>query len=382
MNRRAGYNAAMNRILATYHITADSSAIEARAATLAAEQSVEMPPAAITDAYVRNEILARVEQIEPLSPGTFAVTLGIAEATTGPEPGQLMNMLFGNCSLQDDLRLVDVEFPTATLEAFAGPRFGLAGIRKLLGVQNRALTMTALKPQGMDAEALGQLCGTFARAGIDIIKDDHGIANQRYSPFAARVRACQRQVHAANAATGRQCVYAPSLSGSPRQITEHLRIAREEGVRMFLVCPMLVGVPTFHELAQDTAGVPLIAHPALGGASRIAAPLLLGRLFRLFGADATIFPNYGGRFSYSPETCLALADAARKPWGQLPAIAPVPAGGMSVARVPEMLEVYGQDTILLIGGALLTAGAALYERSCEFVNAVANAANGGRQAHE
>jgi len=99
-------------------------------------------------------------------------------------------------------------------------------------------------------------------------------------------------------------------------------------------------------------------------------------LFRLFGADATIFPNYGGRFSYSPETCLALAQAAREPWGRLAPIAPVPAGGMSVARVPEMLNVYGPDTILLIGGALLTAGAALFERSREFVNAVASA---GRQ---
>jgi ribulose-bisphosphate carboxylase large chain len=97
----------------------------------------------------------------------------------------------------------------------------------------------------------------------------------------------------------------------------------------------------------------------------------------LFGADATIFPNYGGRFSYSPETCLALAGAARLPWHGLRAIAPVPAGGMSVARVPEMLSVYGEDVILLIGGALLSAGAELFERSADFVNAVAATAQPG-----
>ena len=371
MNHRAGYNAAMNRIHAVYHLDADSSAIEARAEALAAEQSVEMPPAAITDAYVRDEILARVEDIRPLAPGRFAVTLGIAAASTGPESGQLMNMLFGNCSLQEDVRLVEVELPPATRDAFVGPRYGLPGIRRLVQAENRALTMTALKPQGLGAEALGALCGTFARAGIDIIKDDHGIANQRYAPFVERVRACQRELRAANAATGRQSVYAPSISGSPRQIAEQLRVAREEGVSMLLACPMLIGIPVFHELAQDAADLALIAHPALAGAARIAPPLLLGRLFRLFGADATIFPNYGGRFSYSPETCLALAQAAREPWGRLAPIAPVPAGGMSVARVPEMLNVYGTDTILLIGGALLTAGSALFERSREFVNAVA-----------
>ena len=46
------------------------------------------------------------------------------------------------------------------------------------------------------------------------------------------------------------------------------------------------------------------------------------------------------------------------------------AGGMNVGRVPEMLEVYGRDVILLIGGALLSAGSALAARSREFVDSV------------
>ena len=66
-----------------------------------------------------------------------------------------------------------------------------------------------------------------------------------------------------------------------------------------------------------------------------------------------------------------MAANARAPWGQLPAIAPVPAGGMNIDRVAEMLAVYGPDTILLIGGALLAAGPALPARSREFVAAVA-----------
>ena len=35
--------------------------------------------------------------------------------------------------------------------------------------------------------------------------------------------------------------------------------------------------------------------------------------FLSLGADATIFPNRGGRFSYSRETCLAIAAAALAP---------------------------------------------------------------------
>jgi ribulose-bisphosphate carboxylase large chain len=43
---------------------------------------------------------------------------------------------------------------------------------------------------------------------------------------------------------------------------------------------------------------------------------------------------------------------------------------MSVERVPEMVADYGRDTMLLIGGGLLTAGDALLDRSREFVRRV------------
>ena len=116
--------------------------------------------------------------------------------------------------------------------------------------------------------------------------------------------------------------------------------------------------------------MPILGHPALAGAARIAPPLILGKLFRLFGADATIFPNAGGRFTYSPETCAAIVDAACAPWHGLAPTLPVPAGGMTVARVPDMRERYGDDAMFLIGGSLLAARGQLLERAREFVAAV------------
>ena len=96
------------------------------------------------------------------------------------------------------------------------------------------------------------------------------------------------------------------------------------------------------------------------------------RLFRLVGGDVGIFPNYGGRFGYSRETCRALADGLRAPWGPLKDAAPTPAGGMTTARVREMLEFYGRDTMLLIGGALLAAPPErLAAETAAFVRAVA-----------
>jgi len=354
-----------DRILATYRIAASESESRVRAEALAAEQSVEMPVGAIDDKRILAGIVATVESIKPHA-GEFDVVLGIAPATTGNEASQLMNMLFGNCSLQPEVELVDVEFPAGYEKAFAGPRFGIDGIRKAANVANGPLTCTALKPQGSSVADLARLARTFALAGIDVIKDDHGIANQAYSPFAERVPAVQKAIAEANRETGGYTIYAPTFSGGGRALADQARIAKDNGVRMALVAPMLVGIPAFVEMQADV-DIPLMAHPAFAGADRVAPPVLLGTLFRLFGADAIIFPNHGGRFSYSRATCMAIARNARAPWQHVRPALPVPAGGMTIDRVDEMVQGYGADTMLLIGGGLLSAKEKLLERSREFV---------------
>ena len=108
----------------------------------------------------------------------------------------------------------------------------------------------------------------------------------------------------------------------------------------------------------------------MAGAARINPALLLGKLFRVLGADAVVFPNYGGRFGYSPDTCRALAQAAAGSRDHLQPCVPVPAGGMDTGRVAEMLDFYGAGVMLLIGGALLEAGAQLIEATAAFVGQV------------
>lgn len=358
-NRRAGdrYNRPVlpmsePRLHATYAVRAGPGDVAARAEAIALEQSVELPRSALRDRRVIDDIVARVDAIDERGDGRFEVRIALAVETTGGEPGQLMNMLFGNSSLKGDVDLIDVELPPDTARAFGGPRHGIAGWRRSTGAFDRPLTCAALKPIGLSPEALAALAGTFARAGIDVLKDDHGFADQRSAPFAERVVAVQRAIDAANRETGGRTIYAPSVTGNLDRLRAQARTAREAGAGALLVAPMVTGVAALSALACE-AGVPILAHPALAGVARIAAPLLLGKLFRLFGADATIFPNAGGRFGVPQETCAAIVHGARDPWHGLAPALPVPAGGMSVARVPAMRADYGDDTMLLIGGALL-----------------------------
>src|SRR5262249_49738398 len=133
--------------------------------------------------------------------------------------------------------------------------------------------------------------------------------------------------------------------------------------------PALVGFPAFAELV-DNLGVPALAHPSLAGIAAIAPELLLGKLFRLFGADAVIFPSFGGRFAYTRRQCKDLAAGGRAPWPPPRASLPVPAGGVAVERVTDLIEFYGQDAMVLVGGSLLAAGDRLAERARSFVDTV------------
>lgn len=359
------------RIIATYHVSSDASRIEDRALGLAIEQSVECPLGAVPEQRILDDILGRVGEITEIAAGRYAVRVALAAATAPAEAGQLLNMLFGNCSLQQDVELIDVDLPADYLEAFGGPRVGLDGIRERVDARGRALTGSALKPQGLAPEALAAIARGLALGGVDLIKDDHGIADQAYSPFAERAVAVRRAVSEASQQRGRPTLYAPHLSGSLDDMRRQLDIVRREGIGAVMLIPMIVGLSNFHAIVREAEGLVVLAHPAMAGAARIAPPLLLGKLFRLLGADATVFPHHGGRFAYTPETCRDLADAARGAWGGLKPCLPVPAGGVTIDRVAELLQFYGRDVMLLIGGSLLAAREQLAERTAEFTAEVA-----------
>ncbi len=359
------------RIVVTYHVSAGADTIEARARGIAVEQSVEMPVEAITEPRVLDEIVGDVRDISEVRPGLFQVRIGLATETVGAEAGQLVNMIYGNTSIQPDTVLVDADFPPVILEAFGGPRHGVDGLRARAGGEARALTCSALKPQGLSVEALADLAHRFALGGLDFIKDDHGIADQRYSPYDRRVPALAEAVRRARAHTGRPTRYIPSVSGDLDQMRHRLRIARDEGLDCAMIQPMICGFPAMQTLIRENPDFAFFTHPTMTGAARIDPPFLHGTLFRLMGGDAVIYTNHGGRFAFSRETCVTLGRRATRPWNGLKPALPVPAGGMTPDRVPEMIECYGRDVMLLIGGGLLLAGERLIEETRAFQDHVA-----------
>jgi len=352
------------RFTATYTVTGGDQAALARGVEIGIEQSVEFPPDLVADADIRATVFGRLESVRSLAEDRDELVISYASesvlsADAGADLAQLLNVLFGNTSLQPGVRLERFDLSPDLLSRFRGPRFGRAGLRALVGAPRRPLVCTALKPMGLDVRALAELAYQFALGGADLVKDDHGLADQPFCAFEERVAACAAAVARSNRQTGQRTLYVPNLSGPSHLLARRVQFARSAGAGGIMLAPGLVGFDALRQVAEDdTLALPVLMHPALLGTflstptAGMSPYALYGQIARLAGADAVIFPSHGGRFTYTMDDCRAAVAGMSDPLGSLEPVFPVPAGGMSLARVPELCDFYGPETIYLIGGDL------------------------------
>ena len=327
-----------------------------KARDIALEQTVELPSDCITP-DIEQGVVGQVEEVGCRGGDVWNAVISYSIGAVGRDVTQLFNLLFGNISLKSGVLVTDVSLPEQLLSRLPGPSFGIDGLRRVCAAdESRPLSCAALKPVGMTTEKLAELCYQFALGGIDIIKDDHGLANQDPAPFQERVKRCQDAVQRGNRETGGNSVYFPNLASHRTEFDEDIRLLNSLGIAGVLVSPLLIGLDAVTYLAT-TGGLAVLSHPALSGAffhpdHGITPDLLLGKLFRVIGSDGVIYPNVGGRFVLTESTCSAINANLRAPLGEVRPAFPVPAGGIDVARVPYWVDQYGPDTIFLIGGSL------------------------------
>jgi ribulose-bisphosphate carboxylase large chain len=340
-----------------------------RAEAIAREQTLEVPSGAATP-EIEARLLGRVVSVERDRGEPSALTdVGLEAARIEIEypaplfdgsPTQLLNVVWGNVSLMERVRLVDLALPDWCLESFPGPGLGIPGIRDRLGVADRPLVASALKPVGLNPRELAELARRLARAGVDVIKDDHGLADQSVAPFLERVQRVAEAVADENARRGGRTLYLPNATAVAGALEERAGEAARVGCDGVVVCPGLTGMDALVRLRQAEPRLALMAHPSHSNTAPrarrgIAPPLLMGTLWRLFGADCVIYVNARGRFAWPLETCQAINQRARGPLALHRPAFPVPAGGIQARDVAHWFETYGPETLLLIGGSVLEA---------------------------
>lgn len=362
----------MDRIHITYAFLGENP--KAIADLIRVEQTIEFP-FELAPSWIQDQVVGKIEEITSSDKSNHLITISYNPDIAGGELTQLLNVLWGNASLFPGVKIVDLKLPDSILNNFKGPRFGISGLRKIFKADTRPLIATALKPMGSDAKTLAEMARTLALAGFDLIKDDHSLANQPWATWKERVTLISTAVKEANELTGGNSVYVPSLNMPFDQVIDAAHTAKDLGAGALLVIPGVTGFDSLRVIAaDDTLSLPILGHPAMLGSlvtskdSGISHGIVFGTLMRLAGADISIFPNIGGRFSFTTEQCLEIADLSRRKLGSLNPITIAPAGGMTLERIPEMIDMYGKETALLIGGALSRGNLAdNAARMCEMV---------------
>ncbi|MCG7505375.1 ribulose-bisphosphate carboxylase large subunit family protein [Mesorhizobium retamae] len=324
---------------------------------------------------------ARVESVEviaeadlPSLPGaarydnapikTARVTLSWPIDNIGPSLPNLVATVAGNLfELRDfsGLRLLDMRLPEAFASAYLGPRFGVAGTRKLTGVTKGPLIGSIVKPSvGFSPEETANLVQTLCEADIDFIKDDELQADGPTCPFNDRVRAVMATINRHADRTGKKVMFAFNLTGDLDQMRRRHDVVVEHGGTCVMASLNSVGLVGMIELGRHTA-LPIHAHR--NGWGYLTRHPMLGwsyvawqKLWRLAGADHMHVNGLQSKFSESDDSVIASAKTCLTPmFDAKPCIAmPVFSSAQTALQAPATCAGLGSaDLMVAAGGGIM-----------------------------
>jgi ribulose-bisphosphate carboxylase large chain len=292
------------------------------------------------------------------------VTLSWPIANFGPSLPNLVATVAGNLfelKQFSGLRLLDIRLPTPFAGAYPGPKFGIAGTRKLAGIEGRPIIGTIVKPSvGFGPEETAALTKTLCEAGIDFIKDDELQSDGPHCPFDARVRAVMRVINDHADRTGKKVMFAFNLTGDLDQMRRRHDLVRDLGGTCIMASLNSVGLVGMIELGRF-AELPIHAHR--NGWGYLSREPMLGwsyvawqKLWRLAGADHMHVNGLNNKFCEDDESVIASARACLTPmFAEKPCIAmPVFSSGQSAKQAPGTFAALGTtDLIFAAGGGIM-----------------------------
>ena len=332
--------ATVDRIFAQYWIETAFPLAQA-AEVMAGEQSsgtfVAVPG---ETPELRARSAARVESIveldpakEPSLPGAriprgaapvyrrAEVRLSWPLSNLGPSLPNLMATIAGNLfELQQfsGLKLLDLELPVAFRDACPGPQFGVAGTRRLSGVQNLPLIGTIIKPSvGLSADETAAFVRTLAEGGIDFIKDDELQSDGPACPFADRVGAVMRVLREHRDRTGKMVMFAFNVTGEVDEMKRRHDLVVDAGGTCVMTSLNGVGLTGLTALRRH-ASLPIHGHrngwgmfdrsPAIG-----MSYIAYQKFWRLAGADQMHVNGLRNKFCEPDDSVIASARECAKP---------------------------------------------------------------------
>lgn len=290
----------------------------------------------------------------------FVFQLAYPAVNFGPQIPMLLSTIIGNISMSGKLKLLDIKFPREFLEGFQGPKFGVEGVRQILGVEERPLLNNMIKPcTGYTPEVGAKLFERAVRGGVDIVKDDELIADPPFCPRLERVKLYMEAARQVYEETGHRVLYAANVTDGAGKVLDNAKRAIDAGVNAIMINYLTVGISALQALAEDPdVNVPILAHLDFAGTmyespvSGLSSHLVLGKLARLAGADIVVYPSPYGKFPLLRERYLEIGHHLSGEWCHIKRAFPMPGGGVMPNCVPAIIKDLGFDCILGAGGAI------------------------------
>ena len=368
----------MERVTATYRIETPLP-LEKAATVLAGEQSsgtfVAVPGE--TD-ELRERHGARVESVTELDTVLAPSLPGCRPASSSYRRGEcriswpvenfghnlptLVATLQGNLyelSQFSGLRLIDFDVPPSFAGKFPGPRFGVAGTRRLTEVHGRPLIGTIVKPSvGLTPKQTADLVATLVEAGIDFIKDDELIANPPHSPFADRLAAVMAVINRHADKAGRKVMYAFNISDEFDAMRRNYDAVLAAGGTCAMLSLNSVGLVATKAITDRGQ---IAVHGHRNGFGMMNRHPLLGvdfvaqqKLWRLAGVDHLHVNGIANKFWEDDDSVVRSIAACRTPFlnGELPL--PVVSSGQTGLQAPDTYRrTQTVDLLYQAGGGII-----------------------------
>jgi ribulose-bisphosphate carboxylase large chain len=289
---------------------------------------------------------------------------------------QLMSGIAGNIfgmKALRNLRLIDAALPQAYIRYFKGPHFGNNGIRKMMKIHGRPLTGAVPKPKiGFTAKEHAEIGYETWMGGFDFVKDDENLTSVPFNRFGDRVRFLTRLRDKAEQETGEKKSAFLNITADLETMKKRADLLAENGWNYAMIDVVVAGtagVMTMRDYCSDL-GLAIHAHRAMHASfdrnrKHGITMQFLAKLMRLIGVSQIHTGTAVGKLTGSRRESVALANLLREKktaavegllleqdWGRIKSAFPVSSGGLHPGLVPEVLDIYGSELILLVSGGI------------------------------
>jgi len=352
-----GHEPSETDLVCDFHLEPRGIPIDEAAGGVAAESSIGTWTELTTVEPYMMKLHARVFAIDG-NDVSIAYPVELFEAGNMPN---ILSSVAGNVfglDAIDSLRLNDIHLPEALAKSFPGPKYGMNGVRLLLGVEGRPLVGTIIKPK------LGLKTGDHARVayeawsgGCDIVKDDENLSGQGFNPFEERVVETLESRDRAEEETGERKAYLVNVTAEAEEMLGRAEFVEDQGGRYVMVDIITCGFSALQTLRGRGLDLAIHAHRAGHAAftrmeSHGISMRVVAKLARVVGVDQLHVGTAVGKMAETEREVRGNIEALKQDMHGVKPVLPVASGGLHPGLVPSLVEIFGLDLVIQAGGGI------------------------------